>query len=102
MPNSRYYILVLTIQCKGLPDIVRIKQLKEEIRKNEVRLAKMMDEASAIWEETGLNPKDPSYLIEKTMRFEVAQKNIAGVFTSFKELIDTYKHLCQELEREEE
>ncbi len=61
-----------------------------------------MSETEAIWEDTGLDPKDSSYLIEKTMRFETAQKNINMIFSSFKELIEDYKNLCQELEKVEE
>ena len=83
---------------KELPDPVLIKKLKEKISQNEIHLQKLMDESESIWEETGLDPKDSSYLIEKTMRFELAQKNIAIIFSSFKNLIENYKSLCQELE----
>ncbi len=61
-----------------------------------------MNKAQTIWEETGLDPKDPSYLVEKTMRFEVAQKSIDAIFSSFKDLIENYRQLCQELEKIEE
>ncbi len=61
-----------------------------------------MSEAENIWEDTGLDPKDPSYLVEKTMRFELVQKNIGIIFSSFKELVENYKILCQEFERTEE
>ena len=86
----------------ALHDIKKIKQLKEKIDKDEARLLKLMNAAEGIWEETGLDPKDSSYLVEKTMRFEVAQKNITTIFSSFKELVESYKNLCQELEKIEE
>lgn len=86
----------------GLPDPIKVKQLKEIIDKNESRLRKMMVEVEGLWEDTGLDPKDSSYLVEKTMRFELAQKNISSVFSSFKDMIDSYKRLCQELESVEE
>ena len=79
-----------------------IKQIKEKISKDEVHLQKLMNDAEAIWEETGLDPKDSSYLIEKTMRFELAQKTINSAFSSFKVLVDDYKKLCEELEKAEE
>ena len=85
-----------------MADLARIKQLKEKIDKDEIRLKRLMSETESIWEDTGLDTKDPSYLVEKTMRFEIAQKNIATMFSSFKDLIETYKSLCQELERIEE
>lgn len=87
---------------KELPDPVLIKKLKEKISQNEIHLQKLMAESESIWEETGLDPKDSSYLIEKTMRFELAQKNIAIIFSSFKNLIENYKSLCQELEKMDE
>ncbi len=79
-----------------------IKQLKEKISKDEARLQKLMNDAESLWEETGLDPKDSSYLIEKTMRFELAQKTVNVAFSSFKVLADDYKKLCQELEKAEE
>ncbi|MDE1827369.1 MAG: hypothetical protein KGH99_02210 [Thaumarchaeota archaeon] len=87
---------------KELPDPVLIKKLKEKISQNESRLQKLMAESKNIWEETGLDPKDSSYLVEKTMRFEIAQKNISVIFSSFSDLIENYKSLCQELEKIEE
>lgn len=75
------------------------RQLKEEIRQQESRLLKLMSEMDQIWEDTGLDPKDPSYLVEKTMRFELAQKNIQKIFLAFKDLIEKYKMLCSELEK---
>ncbi|NHI03136.1 hypothetical protein DYY67_0257 [Candidatus Nitrosotalea sp. TS] len=87
---------------KELPDPVLIKKLKEKISQNESRLQKLMVESENIWEETGLDPKDSSYLVEKTMRFELAQKNISVIFSSFRDLIENYKSLCQELEKIEE
>lgn len=62
----------------------------------------MMSDTENIWEETGLDPKDPSYLVEKTMRFELAQKNIVATFSSFKDLVGNYKRLCDELEETEQ
>lgn len=79
-----------------------IKQLKDKICKSESRLGKLMNQAQTIWQETSLDPRDPSYLVEKTMRFEVAQKSITDVFSSFKDLIEDYKKLCQELEKTDE
>lgn len=79
-----------------------IKQLKEKISKDETRLQKLMRDTESLWEETGLDPKDSSYLIEKTMRFELAQKTVNSAFSSFKVLVDDYKKLCQELEKAEE
>jgi uncharacterized protein YpuA (DUF1002 family) len=87
---------------KDVSDPVLIKKLKEKIGQNENRLQKLMTESESIWEETGLDPKDSSYLVEKTMRFELAQKNIATIFSSFKDLIENYKSLCQELEKIDE
>ena len=76
-----------------------VKELKEKIHKKEVNLQKLMNDTDKIWEDTGLDPKEPSYLIEKTMRFELAQKNIKAIFLSFKEIIENYKKLCLELEK---
>jgi hypothetical protein len=87
---------------KDVSDPVLIKKLKEKISQNENRLQKLMIESESIWEETGLDPKDSSYLVEKTMRFELAQKNITTIFSSFKDLIENYKSLCQELEKIDE
>jgi hypothetical protein len=33
------------------------------------------------------------------MRFELAQKNVNAAFLVFKDLIENYKKLCQELEK---
>lgn len=87
---------------KDLSDPILIKKLKEKISQNENRLQRLMNEYESIWEETGLDPKDSSYLVEKTMRFELAQKNITTIFSSFKDLIENYKSLCQELEKIDE
>jgi len=87
---------------KDLSDPILIKKLKEKISQNENRLQRLMIESESIWEETGLDPKDSSYLGEKTMRFELAQKNITTIFSSFKDLIENYKGLCQELEKIDE
>ena len=76
-----------------------IKKIKEKIEKDEHRLGKAILEAEKIWEDTGLEPKDPTYLVEKTMRFEMAQENIAKVFSLFNETINEYKKLCAELEK---
>jgi hypothetical protein len=87
---------------KDLSNSVLIKKLKEKINHNENRLQRLMNESESIWEETGLDPRDSSYLVEKTMRFELAQKNITTIFSSFKDLIENYKSLCQELEKRDE
>ena len=76
-----------------------VKKLKETIRKDESDLQKLMDDTYRIWEDTGLDPKEPSYLVEKTMRFEMAQKNIKSIFLGFKQIIEDYKKLCLELEK---
>ncbi len=76
-----------------------VKELKEKIRKEEANLQKFMNDTDKIWEDTGLDPKEPSYLVEKTMRFELAQKNIKAIFLGFKEIIENYKKLCLELEK---
>jgi len=76
-----------------------VKKLKETICKEEEDLQKLMDNADKIWEDTGLDPKETSYLVEKTMRFEMAQKNIKNIFLGFKEIIQDYKKLCLELEK---
>lgn len=85
-----------------MADITAVKQLKEKIGKDEARLQKLIDEVQTIWEETGLDPKDPSYLVEKTMLFELAQKTVNTALSSFRVLLDDYKKLCQELEKTEE
>jgi len=87
---------------KDLSNPVLIKKLKENINQNETCLQKLMTEHESIWEETGLDPRDSSYLVEKTMRFELAQKNTTAIFSIFKDLIENYKNLCQELEKIEE
>lgn len=81
---------------------MKIKQLKEKIQEDEKRLQRLMNEVENIWEDTGLDPKDPSYLVEKTMRFELAQKSIMTIFSVFKDIIEDYKKLSLELEKSEE
>jgi hypothetical protein len=76
-----------------------IKKIKDKIDKDGQKLQKMIDEVEKIWEDTGLDPKDSSYLIEKTMRFEMAQANIVKVFSLFNEIIGDYKKLCTELDK---
>ena len=76
-----------------------VRELKEKIRQKEVNLQKLMGDIDRIWEDTGLDPKESSYLVEKTMRFELAQKNVNAIFLVFKDLIENYKKLCQELEK---
>ena len=76
-----------------------IKELKEKIHQKEVNLQKLMNDINRIWEETGLDPKEPSYLVEKTMRFELAQKNVNEMYLVFKDIIEKYRKLCQELEK---
>ena len=76
-----------------------IKSLKERIRKEEMNLQKLMKDTDKIWEDTGLDPKEPSYLVEKTMRFELAQKNIRMIFFDFNEIMENYRKLCLELEK---
>ena len=83
-------------------DDVLIKKIKEKIVNNETNLEKQIIEVEKIWEDTGLDPKDPSYLIEKTMRFEMAQTSINKVFFQFNETIKEYKRLCVELEKSDQ
>ena len=80
----------------------QIKKIKDKIDKDEQKLQKMIVEVEKIWEDTGLDPKDSSYLIEKTMRFEMAQTNIGKVFSLFSEIIGDYKRLCTELDKSDE
>ena len=81
---------------------MKIKQLKDKIQEDEKRLQRLMNEVESIWQDTGLDTKDPSYLIEKTMRFELAQKSVMTTFSVFKEIIEDYKRLSLELEKIEE
>jgi hypothetical protein len=83
-------------------DNITIKKIKDKIEKDEHKLQKTISEIERIWEDTGLSPKDPTYLIEKTMRFEMAQKDISKVFSLFNETIEDYKKLCRELEKSHE
>ena len=76
-----------------------IRALKEKIHKEETNLQKLMKDTDKIWEDTGLDPKEPSYLVEKTMRFELAQKNIETIFSGFNEIMENYRKLCLELEK---
>ena len=76
-----------------------VRELKEKIRHGEDNLQKLMSETHKIWEDTGLDPKEKSYLVEKTMRFEIAQKNTNAIFLVFKDILENYKKLCQELEK---
>ncbi len=82
-----------------MPDDTLVKKIKENIAKNEAKLQKQVNEIERIWEDTGLDPKDPSYLVEKTMRFEMAQKAVNDAFLRFNEIISEYKKLCSELEK---
>ena len=82
-----------------MTDDFLIKKIKEKIVNNEITLEKQISEVEKIWEDTGLDPKDSSYLIEKTMRFEMAQTSINKVFFQFNETIREYKRLCVELEK---
>jgi len=81
---------------------MKIKQIKEKIQGDEERLQRLTHEMERIFEDTELDVKDPSYLVEKTMRFELVQKNIREVFSIFKTIIEDYKKLCFELEELEE
>lgn len=83
-------------------DETLVKKIKEKIAKNENKLQKQISEIGKIWEDTGLDPKDPSYLVEKTMRFEMAQASINSAFLLLNETITEYKKLCTELEKSDE
>lgn len=85
-----------------MTDHVIIKKMKDKIKKDEYDLQKFIAEIERIWEDTGLDPREQAYLVEKTMRFEMAQKNINKVFVLFNETIDDYKKLCLELEKSDE
>ena len=82
-----------------MTDDALIKKIKEKITNNENKIEKQIRDIEKIWEDTGLDPKDPSYLVEKTMRFEMAQAGINKVFLQFNETISEYKKLCAELEK---
>jgi hypothetical protein len=84
-----------------MTDNFTIKKIKDKIEKDESKLEKFIIEVEKIWEDTGLEPKDPTYLVEKTMRFEMAQENITKVISLFNETIDDYKKLCAELEKKD-
>jgi hypothetical protein len=81
-----------------MADDALVKKIKDKIGKNENKLKNHINEVERLWEDTGLDPKDSSYLVEKTMRFEMAQVNINKVFLLFRETIEDYKRLCAELE----
>jgi hypothetical protein len=83
-------------------DEILIKKIKDKIDKNENILQSKINSVQRIWEDTGLDPKDPSYLVEKTMRFEMAQKEIDKVFSLFRETIDNYKKLCEAMSKSDE
>lgn len=83
-------------------DSTSVKKIKEKIAKNESKLKKQVSEVERIWEDTGLDPKDPSYLVEKTMRFEMAQTAVNSTFSLFSETITEYKKLCIELEKSDD
>lgn len=82
-------------------DHLLVKKIKDKIKKEEQTLEKLIVETEKIWEDTGLDSKDSSYLVEKTMRFEIAQKNISKVFSQVKEILDDYRKLSSELEKSE-
>ena len=82
-----------------MSDDTLVKKIKENIARNEAKLQKQVNEIERIWEDTGLDPKDPSYLIEKTMRFEMAQEAVNSAFLLFNHTISEYKKLCLELEK---
>lgn len=83
-------------------DSTLVNKIKEKIAKNESKLKKQVSEVERIWEDTGLDPKDPSYLVEKTMRFEMAQTAVNSTFSLFSETITEYKKLCVELEKSDD
>lgn len=85
-----------------MTDHVTIKKIKDKIDKDEHKLRKYKTEIERIWEDTGLEPKDSTYLVEKTMRFEMAQEKVTKFFLLFNEIINDYKKLCFELEKSDE
>ncbi len=84
-----------------MADDILVKKIKEKIGENEAKLQKQIGDVGRIWEDTGLDPKDPSYLVEKTMRFEMAQETINRAFLLVNEIISDYKELCSELEKQD-
>ena len=99
LPGALKFFLILLTVLGTVMEASIVKELKERIRKEETNLQKLMNDTDKIWEDTGLDPKEPSYLVEKTMRFELAQKNIKTIFLGFNEIIENYKKLCLELEK---
>lgn len=85
-----------------MTDSITIKKILEKINKDEAYLNKLVEEAKKIWEDTGLDQNDPSYLVEKTMRFEMAHEKINKIFDTYKEHIQDYKRLCAEISKQEE
>jgi hypothetical protein len=83
-------------------DHIIVKKIKDKIKRDEYKLQKTITEVERIWEDTSLGPNDPTYLVEKTMRFEMAQEKISKVFSLFNETIDDYKELCAKLEKSDE
>jgi len=86
----------------AMTDPLQVKKIREKISQDGLRLQKLIDDTNRIWEDTGLDSNDPSYLIEKTMRFELAQKTVITTFAAFNEVIEGYKKLCSQLEKTEE
>ena len=95
-----YFLTNNTHSCilKKMSEHTIIKKLKDEVERNELKLKKMIIDIERIWEDTGLEQKDPNYLIEKTMRFEMAHENISKAFLLFNEIINDYRKLVLELE----
>ncbi|SMH71397.1 hypothetical protein [Candidatus Nitrosotalea okcheonensis] len=85
-----------------MADDILVKKMKEKIDKTEAKLQKQIEEVRRIWEDTGLDPRDPSYVIEKTMRFEMAQETINAAFLLVSETISDYKKLCSELDKQDD
>lgn len=98
-PENQGFLISSSCFRKQVMKSIIVRELKEKIRQKEVSLQKLMSDMDRIWEDTGLDPKGSSYLVEKTMRFELAQKNVNVIFLVFKDLIENYKKLCQELEK---
>ena len=82
----------------GVPNSNLARKIKDKIDKDERKLLKCIEELERIWEKTNLDPKESAYLIEKTMRFELAREPLTTTLTLFKEIIGDYKKLCDELE----
>lgn len=85
-----------------MSDSLRVKKLLQNIESNQAKLEKIKKEMDEIWQDTGLDPNDQSYLVEKTLRFEIAKEKLDKLFHLFANISDDYKRLLSETTKEEE